>query len=174
MMHKAYVSCWEHRVSDRRKVDFVFTSNPAGAMTLESRDDANVEARIFNGYGIVIPSNQGGSHTITNWMVEELESGKFAIFCMGPFIPEQSKGLAKAPADFHEGDMVEEIATKRRGEIDLIVCEGPIGRTVPNQWRVRFDDNGEWKNFLQINQLRLIECPHGGSGDLSISPLEGF
>jgi hypothetical protein len=63
----------------------------------------------------------------------------------------------------HAEDVVEEIATGRRGQIDNIHSEGVLGQEpIPNLWRVHFSDGKEplWKSFKQENELRLITCPH--------------
>jgi hypothetical protein len=65
----------------------------------------------------------------------------------------------------HHGDSVEEIATRRQGEIDAVdqyISEGR--KQSPHRWRVRFLDGKEpsFQYFVKQEDLRLIECPHQG------------
>lgn len=63
---------------------------------------------------------------------------------------------------FHLGDLVEEIATGRRGKVDQIFEDRILGREpVPHTWRVYFSDKrGPLVSNFKQGQLRLIECPH--------------
>jgi len=64
---------------------------------------------------------------------------------------------------FHHGDIVEEIATERQGQIDAIDRYIVDGRNLPpGRWRVRFLDAKEphFQSFIQETALRLIHCPH--------------
>lgn len=60
---------------------------------------------------------------------------------------------------FHLEDVVEEIATKRRGELDS--SDSPAGMP-SNMWRVHFSDGKEplSKYFKNVEELRLVKCPH--------------
>ena len=65
---------------------------------------------------------------------------------------------------FHLGDIVEEIATKRRGKIDNMSLnhdhKGQV--TSVNYWRVIFSD-GQQPLFGVITDelaLQLVSCPH--------------
>ena len=62
----------------------------------------------------------------------------------------------------HNEDIVEEIATKRRGKIDGIDSAITAGFKTPNRWRVQFHDGKEplLKYFKIQEELRLIKCPH--------------
>lgn len=65
----------------------------------------------------------------------------------------------------HNEDLVEEVATARRGKVDSVGAETVQGRTVPNLWCVRFLDGKEppLKYFQTEADLRVISCPHGES-----------
>lgn len=63
----------------------------------------------------------------------------------------------------HHGDIVEEIATRRQGEIDAIdqyISEGQ--ELPPHRWRVRFLDGKEpfFQYFVDEERVRLMRCPH--------------
>lgn len=65
----------------------------------------------------------------------------------------------------HHRDIVEEIATQRQGEIDVVdqyISEGE--KPSPRRWRVRFLDEKEphFQYFVKQEDLRLVECPHRG------------
>ena len=59
----------------------------------------------------------------------------------------------------HIGDTVEEIATKRKGEIDSTRVDEQQQTT---RWRVFFSDGKRplVKYFLNEADLRLVTCPH--------------
>jgi hypothetical protein len=59
---------------------------------------------------------------------------------------------------FHIDDMVEEVATKRRGKLD----EAPQVPTDVHRWRVLFSDGAKplVKYFVSEADLTLISCPH--------------
>jgi len=64
--------------------------------------------------------------------------------------------------ELHLGDIVEDIATNRRGTIDVInVNDGQ-----ENYWRVWFSDGQKppLGIFKDESELRLITCPHTDSG----------
>lgn len=65
----------------------------------------------------------------------------------------------------HHRDIVEEIATKRQGEIDAVDQYIPEGEEPsPRRWRVQFSDQKEprFQDFVKEEDLRLVECPHAG------------
>jgi hypothetical protein len=173
MRQKGYVSGWEKNPSDDRIVDFLFTSNPESALYHETREAAQIECRFLDSRGISIPSNEGGRYTLRGFQIEELKPDRFVCYCEGPFIA-QRRGQCKATLEIHPGDVVMEIATKREGTIGTnITYEDELGKPpVPTQVPVRFPD-GEVKTFRDLNQLRLIECPHQKDDDESgMSPLQ--
>ena len=63
----------------------------------------------------------------------------------------------------HSGDIVEELATKRKG---LVSIGGTITGNVEvqNNWSVRFADGKEpiLKIFVKRDELNFISCPHSG------------
>ena len=63
----------------------------------------------------------------------------------------------------HLEDIVEEIATKRRGKLDS--SHGTTGRE-PDTWSVYFSDGNDpvMKYFKNLDELRLIKCPHDSTG----------
>jgi hypothetical protein len=71
--------------------DFSFDSLPEDAWSCESREEAESECSHLNLKGITIPSAHGGTHMLSDFRVEEVEPGKFAIYCEGPFIQRQRK-----------------------------------------------------------------------------------
>jgi hypothetical protein len=65
----------------------------------------------------------------------------------------------------HHRDIVEEIATRRQGEIDAVdqyISEGE--KPSLRRWRVQFLDEQEprFQYFVKQEDLRLVECPHAG------------
>lgn len=70
----------------------------------------------------------------------------------------------------HTGDIVEELATKRRGAVSI---GGTITGNVEvqNNWTVRFTDGKEpiLKIFVKRDELRFISCPHS-SGEPGFYP----
>jgi hypothetical protein len=71
--------------------------------------------------------------------------------------------LLQCASVLHGGDIVEEIATERQGEIDGIDQYILEGRQLsPGRWRVRFLDAQEprFQYFVRQEELRLIRCPH--------------
>ena len=62
----------------------------------------------------------------------------------------------------HLEDVVEEVATKRRGRVDNTGGSLVNGQEVTNQWRVHFSDGIDplMKIFLNEEELRLVTCPH--------------
>ena len=72
----------------------------------------------------------------------------------------------------HEGDVVEEIATGRRGVVDSIGSTLVNKQEIQNSWRVRFNDGKEplSKYFTTEADLRLAECPHQNQGEPGFYP----
>ena len=75
----------------------------------------------------------------------------------------------------HLGDIVEDVASKRRGKIDnMSLNYGQQGQVVSvNYWRIFFDDGKQ--PLLQIvkerSGIRLVRCPHDeDSGGLRFVP----
>jgi hypothetical protein len=70
---------------------------------------------------------------------------------------------AKENPTLHLGDIVEEIATNRRGKIDnMSITHGPQGQQTVNSWRVYFNDGKQplLGMFKNREELRLVSCPH--------------
>lgn len=68
---------------------------------------------------------------------------------------------------FHIEDIVEEIATRRQGQIDSIQSEGVSGQEqIPTRWHVVFSDGKQptSKDFTSESGLKMITCPHCPSG----------
>jgi hypothetical protein len=65
----------------------------------------------------------------------------------------------------HLGDIVEEIATRRRGKIDTGPTVASRGQVAAN-WRVIFTDGQKplYKQFDHVQELRLLSCPHTPDG----------
>jgi hypothetical protein len=59
---------------------------------------------------------------------------------------------------FHEDDIVEEIATKQQGTVELVQLDG----NVVTRCDVRFVKGKEHRvrHFSNVEELRLIYCPH--------------
>jgi hypothetical protein len=89
MTYKGYLSGWEDNKSDPTLKDYIFTESPNSAVMYESADHAATECRFYDSMRISIPSNQGGVHTLNGFQFEELGSGKFVIYCDGPYIPSR-------------------------------------------------------------------------------------
>jgi hypothetical protein len=71
----------------------------------------------------------------------------------------------KETPTLHLGDIVEEIATKRRGKIDTGPTVASGGQIAPN-WRVIFTDGQKplYKHFDDARELRVVSCPHPQDG----------
>lgn len=73
----------------------------------------------------------------------------------------------------HLHDIVEEIATKRRGKIDN--SAGVVGQK-PDWLRVYFSDGQEpiMKIFKNLDELRLIKCGHDEPTESQFVPSRGI
>jgi hypothetical protein len=78
---------------------------------------------------------------------------------------------------FHLGDIVQEVATGRRGKIDNLSqnhdAKGEV--TSINYWRVFFED-GKQPLFGMVSDpegIRLVSCPHG-KPEASFHPARGI
>jgi hypothetical protein len=62
----------------------------------------------------------------------------------------------------HNGDVVEETATGRRGAIDNIGASVTNNQETQTNWRVYFSDGKEpsLKMFTKQDDFSLVECPH--------------
>jgi len=88
-------------------------------------------------------------------------------------LPESPKiGSGGNMAEFHIGDIVEEVATKRRGKLD----EAPQIPTDVRRWRVLFSDDAQpiLKYFLSQTELILISCPHSEAKAPGFVPERGI
>lgn len=67
--------------------------------------------------------------------------------------------------ELHRDDIVEVVATKRRGKIDNIRGAIMNDQEIPTHWRVQFGDGKEppMQTFENESELRLVECPHTDS-----------
>lgn len=64
----------------------------------------------------------------------------------------------------HHDDIVEVVATKRRGRIDLT-------STSPVYWRVQFSDGQEPPfQLVKEAEIRLVGCPHTGNRESFMYP----
>jgi hypothetical protein len=72
---------------------------------------------------------------------------------------------ARENPTLHLGDIVEEVATKRRGKIDGGPTLSTAGPIAPN-WRVIFTDGKKplYKYFDKEGELRVVSCPHNQDG----------
>jgi hypothetical protein len=63
---------------------------------------------------------------------------------------------------FHNDDVVEEVATGRRGVVDSIGSSVSCNVVTQNNWRVRFADEKEplVKIFTKLEDFILVECLH--------------
>jgi hypothetical protein len=76
--------------------DLSFTSDPRNGFIFDSQEGAAWQCAQFNdpskSSGVEIPSSEGGTFTARNFTVEELEPGKFVVYCRGPFKLAAKKG----------------------------------------------------------------------------------
>jgi hypothetical protein len=74
----------------------------------------------------------------------------------------------------HMGDVVEEKATKRRGELNE--APRPGIKTDVLRWRVNFSDGGDppLKYFTNESDLALISCPHTEDKEPRFVPERGI
>lgn len=73
---------------------------------------------------------------------------------------------------FHNDDVVEEIATGRRGAIYSIGASVTNRQETQNNWSVRFSDGKEplLKIFTNQEDFRLVGCPHQDEGEPGFYP----
>lgn len=73
---------------------------------------------------------------------------------------------------FHNGDVVEEIATGRRGAVDSIGGSITNGQETQNNWTIRFNDGKEplLKIFTNLQDFKFVECPHQDKGEPGFYP----
>jgi hypothetical protein len=66
--------------------------------------------------------------------------------------------------ELHGGDIVEVVATKRRGKIDNICGSIANDQEIPARRRVQFEDGKEplIQTFKIESELGLVECPLTG------------
>jgi hypothetical protein len=62
----------------------------------------------------------------------------------------------------HAGDVVEEVVTKRRGEVNDTRASIVNGQKVTSHWQVHFSDGKDpvIKLFQNEEKIRLVRCPH--------------
>lgn len=82
---------------------------------------------------------------------------------MESILREQAEAQALT-VELHLGDIVEEIASKRRGKIDNIsLTHGSRGQVASvNYWRILFEDGGQplLAIIKERSEMRLVKCPH--------------
>lgn len=84
-MQKGYIRGLKLSRDPKREDTFFFTANPNSAFYWQSREQAESECRMFDGYRIKIPSALGGTYICNKFKVEERKPGEFVIFCEAPF-----------------------------------------------------------------------------------------
>jgi hypothetical protein len=83
---KAFIRSWERKdPPNYDEVSYCFCEFAKDAAVWEDLDSAEEIAASLNIGGVTIPSLHGDTHTLRNFTAEEF-SGKFVIFCLGPFI----------------------------------------------------------------------------------------
>ena len=65
--------------------DVSFDSRPKNAMYWRNVVDADIKCQELN-RGVRIPSSKGGNYLLTDFKTEQIEPGRFSIWCEGPFI----------------------------------------------------------------------------------------
>jgi hypothetical protein len=92
MLYKGYVSGSEDN-KDHRQVlrDYAFAGRADLAISYDSAEDAALACERYEAAGITIRSNEGFAHVLSGFRVEERASGKFVVYCIGPFVPEKLK-----------------------------------------------------------------------------------
>ena len=84
---QGYVRCWELvEKPEGRSLDYAFTSDSKAAATWPSKDEADIDCRLFDRQHIRIPSSLGGFHICSGFKSEERPDGKFIVYCEAPFI----------------------------------------------------------------------------------------
>jgi hypothetical protein len=92
---KGYVHHWKVDDSpDKRGIDYSFDSDAESVAVWASKEEADIDCRLFDRQNIRIPSALGGYHVCSNFRSEERRPGEFVIFCEAPFIRKASAGAA--------------------------------------------------------------------------------
>jgi hypothetical protein len=92
---KGYVHHWEIKESARdRGLEYSFDSDADCVAVWASKEEADIDCRLFNRQNICIPSALGGFHMCSDFRSEERRPGEFVVFCEAPFIRKASAGVA--------------------------------------------------------------------------------
>jgi hypothetical protein len=95
MNTKGYVHHWiVNGTAVGSKIEYSFDSSAEKVATWTSKDEADIDCRLFNRQNIQIPSALGGYHVCSDFRSEERRSGEFVIFCEAPFIRKALAGAA--------------------------------------------------------------------------------
>jgi hypothetical protein len=87
-MAKGYIHRWQPREDYSKSLitDVWFDSRPEYGAIWDTKEEAEIDCRLFDSYSITIPSTQGDNYTCKQFTVEARKSGGFVIFCDAPFI----------------------------------------------------------------------------------------
>src|SRR5438270_13679980 len=90
---RGYVSRWQLVTENGKppRTDYWFNSKIENAAHWPTRQDAENDCVLFN-RGILIPSNEGGTHVCKGFKVEERTPVEYVVYCDAPFI------IAESPA----------------------------------------------------------------------------
>jgi hypothetical protein len=92
MLHKGYVRGSADNKDHRQLFrDYAFTGKAELAISYDSAEDATLACQLYESAGIMIPSNEGFTHVLSGFRIEERASGKFVVYCVGPFVPSVLK-----------------------------------------------------------------------------------
>jgi hypothetical protein len=91
MLIKGYVQGWRETEKPRPYfLDYWFDSRPDEAAVWKTKEEADIDCRLFDRHRIEIPASWGGNHICSGFKSEERKPGEFVVFCEAPFIPKQA------------------------------------------------------------------------------------
>jgi hypothetical protein len=84
---KGYVHHWEIKeAAQERGIEYSFDSSDERVATWVSKEEAEIDCRLFDHQHIRIPSALGGHHICSSFKCEERRPGEFVVYCEAPFI----------------------------------------------------------------------------------------
>jgi hypothetical protein len=84
---KGYVHHWDLKeTAQERDLEYSFDSSNEDVATWASKEEAEIDCRLFDRQNIRIPSALGGYHICSGFKCEERSPGTFVVYCEAPFI----------------------------------------------------------------------------------------
>jgi len=88
--------------------------------------------------------------------------GKYCVRRKDDKVRASAQAVDRNQRMIHGGDIIEEVATKRRGKVNGMRGSIVNGQEVVSDWQVQFSDGKEpvIKLFSKEEDLQLVTCPH--------------